>query len=179
MQCLKNSRPVARSVRAIFLAGGLFGIFLSATSGSAMTADLYEEVMADQRLTLFAGATEQAGMSDILKQEGPYILFVPSDQAMSNEGSAFLLNGVLLTPSNAGRLKDLISYHIVPAEQLTGNEADDQSLPTMMGVPLHVARFGEARVINRWAVVTERKEADNGVLYIVDRLLLPASPDLN
>lgn len=179
MQYLKNSCPVAHSVRAIFLAGGLFGIFLSAMSGSAMTASLYEELVADERLTLFAGAMEQAGMSGILKQEGPYILFVPSDQAMSNEGSAFLLNGVLLTPSNAGRLKDLVSYHIVPTEQLTEDGADDESLPTMMGVPVHMARFGKARVINGWAVVTERKEADNGVLYIVDRLLLPTSPDLN
>jgi uncharacterized surface protein with fasciclin (FAS1) repeats len=148
-------------------------------SGSAMTAGLYEELVADERLTLFAGAMEQAGMSGILKQEGPYILFVPSDRAMSNEGSAFLLNGVLLTPSNAGRLKDLVSYHSVPTEQLTGDGADDESLPTMMGVPVHMARFGKARVINGWAVVTERKEADNGVLYIVDRLLLPTSPDLN
>lgn len=179
MQLLAKHRPAAHSAIATILAEALFATFLCAVSQSALAADLYEEVMADERLALFAGAVEQAGMSSILKQKGPYILFVPSDQAMTNEGSAFLLNGVLLTPSNAGRLKDLVAYHIVPAEQLTENKANDAHLATMVGIPLHMTRFGKALVVNGVAVVTERKEADNGVLYIVDRLLFPASPDLN
>lgn len=176
MQIFRNTR---RAVKATFFVGGLSAMFLGAMSGLAMTADLYEEVVADERLTLFANAIEQAGLSGMLKQEGPFILFVPSDRAMTNEGSAFLLNSVLLTKSNVGRLKDLVSYHIVPTKQLAGNEARDVDLPTMTNTPLHMARLGEARVINGWAVVTDRKETDNGVLYVVDRLLLPASPDLN
>lgn len=179
MQIYASTQSVACTGKVISLAGCLFAILLGGMSPQAKSADLYEEVTADERLTLFANAIEQAGLSDMLKQEGPFILFVPSNQAMTNEGSAFLLNSILLTKSNAGRLKDLVSYHIVPTKQLAGNEASDVNLPTMTNTPLYMARLGEARVINGWAVVTDRKETNNGVLYVVDRLLLPASPDLN
>lgn len=176
MQTFKNTR---QSAKAIFFAGAMFAIFSGATTGPAAAASLYEEVSGDDRLTLFAGAVKQAGMAGMLKQGGPYILFIPSDQAMANEGSAFLLKGVLLTPANAARLKDLVSFHIVPAKGLNADEIDDEDLATMRGVPVHMERYGEARIVNGWAAVTERRQADNGVIYIVDRLLMPTSPDMN
>jgi uncharacterized surface protein with fasciclin (FAS1) repeats len=176
MRTLENTR---KTVKAIFLSGGLFAICTAAIGGTATAASLYEEVASDDRLTVFTGALEQAGMADILKQEGPYILFVPSDRAMANEGSAFLLSGVLLTPVNAGRLKDLLSYHIVPAERLDAEGINDEDLATMRGAPVHVTRYGNARMVNGWAAVTERRQADNGVIYVIDRLLIPTSPDMN
>ena len=179
MQNNASTQPVARTGRAISLAVCLSALILGGTGISAKSADLYDEVTSDERLTLFANAIDQAGLSDMLKQEGPFILFVPSDQAMTDEGSAFLLDSVLLTKSNAGRLKDLVSYHIVPTTESTGNAASDGNLPTMTDAPLHMARLGAARVINGWAVVTDRKETDNGVLYVVDRLLSPGSQSIN
>jgi uncharacterized surface protein with fasciclin (FAS1) repeats len=179
MQNYASTQSVARTGRAISLAVCLSAIIIGGTGISAKSADLYEEVTSDERLTLFANAVNQAGLSDMLKQEGPFILFVPSDQAMTDEGSAFLLDSVLLTKSNAGRLRDLVSYHIVPSAQSTGNAASDGNLPTMTDAPLHMARLGAARVINGWAVVTDRKETDNGVLYVVDRLLSPGSQSIN
>ncbi len=179
MQIYASTQSVARTGKAISLAVCLSAIIIGGTGISAKSADLYDEVTSDERLTLFANAIDRAGLSDMLKQEGPFILFVPSDQAMTDEGSAFLLDSVLLTKSNAGRLKDLVSYHIVPTTESTGNAASDGNLPTMTDAPLHMARLGAARVINGWAVVTDRKESDNGVLYVVDRLLSPRSQSIN
>ncbi len=194
MPIYASIQSVARTGKSISLAVFLSAIILGGTGTQAKSADLYEEVTSDERLTLFANAIDRAGLSDMLKQEGPFILFVPSDQAMTNEGSAFLLDSVLLTKSNAGRLKDLVSYHIVPSAQSTGNAAtgnaatgnaatgnavNDGNLPTMTDAPIHMARLGAARVINGWAVVTDRKETDNGVLYVVDRLLSPRSQNIN
>ena len=184
MPIYASIQSVARTGKSISLAVFLSAIILGGTGTQAKSANLYEEVTSDERLTLFANAIDRAGLSDMLKQEGPFILFVPSDQAMTNEGSAFLLDSVLLTKSNAGRLKDLVSYHIVPSAQSTGNAAtgnavNDGNLPTMTDAPIHMARLGAARVINGWAVVTDRKETDNGVLYVVDRLLSPRSQNIN
>ena len=179
MQICTSTQTVARTGKMISLAGCLIALILGGIGTQAKSADLYKEVTSDERLTLFANAVNQAGLSDMLKQEGPFILFVPSDQAMTNEGSAFLLDSVLLTKSNAGRLRDLVSYHIVPSAQSIGNAASDGNLPTMTDAPLHMARLGAARVINGWAVVTDRKETDNGVLYVVDRLLSPGSQSIN
>lgn len=92
---------------------------------------------------------------------------------MINEGSAFLLGRVLLTKSNIERLADLVLHHIVPARRLTLDQLEGCDLPTLAHVSLRVDRLGKALVVGGWAVVTDRKVADNGIIYIIDRLLWP------
>ena len=159
--------------KTISLAGCLGALSLGGLSLPTKSADLYQEVAADDRLALFSNAVERAGLSERLKEPGPFTLFVPSDQAMINEGSAFLLERVLLTKSNTERLADLVLYHVVPARRLTPDQLDSVNLPTLADVPLRVDRLGKALVVGGWAVVTDRKVADNGVIYIIDRLLWP------
>ncbi len=129
--------------------------------------------MADSRLALFANAVERAGISERLEEAGPFTLFVPSDQAMINEGSAFLLERVLLMKSAAGQLADLVLHHIAPVGLATPVRLAGVDLPTLANVPLRVERVGKGMLVGGWAVVTDRKVADNGIIYIVDRLLWP------
>lgn len=164
---------ILRSRETISLVAYLGALFSSGLSIQANSADLYQEVAADHRLALFSNAVERAGLSETLSETGPFTLFVPSDQAMINEGSAFLLERVLLTKSNTERLADLVLHHVVPGRRLTPVQLDNVELPTLAGVPLHVARVGNGMVVGGWAVVTDRKVADNGVIYVIDRLLWP------
>ncbi len=164
---------VLRSGQPISLVACLGALFLSGSSLQARSADLYQELTADDRLALFSNAVEQAGLSERLKEAGPFTLFVPSDQAMINEGSDILLERVLLTKSNAEHHADLVLHHVVPVRRLTPDQLDSVSLPTLAGFPLRVDRLGKALVVGGWAVVTDRKVADNGVIYIIDRLLWP------
>jgi len=139
----------------------------------AISADLSQAISADERLTLFSRAAVKAGLNKILKEPGPFVVFIPSDQAMINEGSAFLLNGVLLTAPNAGRLADLVQHHVVRSSTQTAELADVAELQTLANVPLDVARVGTGLTVARYATVTGQIVADNGVIYIVDRLLWP------
>ncbi len=164
---------VLRTGKTISLVACLCALFLGGISPQAKSADLYQELAADDRLALFSNAVERAGLSETLKEAGPFTLFVPSDQAMINEGSAFLLERVLLTKSNTERLADLVLHHVVPARRLTPDQLDSVNLPTLADVPLRVDRLGKALVVGGWAVVTDRKVADNGIIYIIDRLLWP------
>ena len=171
-----SSRAFSAALRIgknISLAACLGALSLGGPSLPAKSADLYQELTADDRLALFANAVEQAGLSERLKEAGPFTLFVPLDQAMVNEGSAFLLRRVLLTKSNTERLADLVLHHVVPARRLTPDQLDSVSLPTLADVSLRVDRLGKALVVGGWAVVTDRKVADNGIIYIIDRLLWP------
>ena len=166
-------RAVLRSGWTTSLIAGCCAIVLGGLGRQAMSGDLLEEVSTDERLALFSNAVEQVGLSERLKDAGPLTLFVPSDQAMINEGSAFLLEGVLLTKSAAEQLADLVLHQIVPARRLTPDQLDGVDLPTLSGVPLRVDRPGKALLVGGWAVVTDRKEADNGIIYVIDRLLWP------
>lgn len=167
------NRAVLRAGRTMSLAVCLCALFLIGLSRQAVSGDLYQEMMADGRLALFANAVERADLSESLKEAGPFTLFIPSDQAMVNEGSAFLLEGVLLTKSAAEQLADLVLHHIVPAKLATPVRLDGVDLPTLADVPLRVDRVGKGMLVGGWAVVTDRKVADNGIIYVVDRLLWP------
>jgi uncharacterized surface protein with fasciclin (FAS1) repeats len=154
----------------------LFAAFTASVAGQAKSEDLGQAISMDERTTLFASAVVKAGLSEVLKEPGPFIVFIPSDKAMINEGSAFLLNGVLLTEPNAGRLADLVRHHVVRANRRTLELAGDIELRTLANVPLDVARVGTGIIVARRAAVTDRLVADNGIAYIVDRLLWPWDP---
>lgn len=162
-----------------FVGGGsslmriLFAAITASSAGQAISEDLSQAISLDERTTLFANAVVKAELNDMLKEPGPFIVFIPSDKAMTDEGSAFLLNGVLLTESNAGRLADLVRHHVVRASDQTVKLSSDLELQTLANVPLDVARVGTGIIVGRHAVVTGRLIADNGTAYIVDRLLWP------
>ena len=148
-------------------------LFTGGLGGHAISADLSQAISSDARMTLFSRAAAKSGLGEILKGPGPFVVFIPSDEAMVNEGSAFLLDGVLLTESNAGRLADLVQHHVVRATRETVELSGVAELQTLANVPLDVARVGTGVTVARHAAVTGRIVADNGVVYIVDRLLWP------
>lgn len=165
--------------RSRFVSGGssltriLFTAITASLAGQAIAEDLSQAISLDQRTTLFANALVKAGLNDMLKEPGPFIVFIPSDKALTDEGAAFLLNGVLLTESNAERLADLVRHHVVRANHRTVKLSRDLELRTLANVPLDVARVGTGIIVGRRAAVTDRIVADNGVAYVVDRLLWP------
>lgn len=151
----------------------LFAVLATSVAGRAGSADLSQTISANDRLTLFARAVSRSKMTSVLQESGPFILFAPSDQALHNEGSAYLLESVLLSDSNAERLADLVRHHIVLSRGKGISLTGDANLETLANVPLSVTRVGSGLVVARHAVVIERIVADNGIVYIVDRLLWP------
>ena len=144
-----------------------------AASGRAVSADLGEAVSTDERLTLFARAVVKTGVARTLREPGPYIVFAPADRFLANEGSAFLLDSVLLTDANAGRLADLVRHHIVRTHGGVVAPSGKDELQTLAGVPLVVTRVGSGLLVDCCAVVIDRIAVDNGLIYVVDRLLWP------
>jgi len=157
------------------LAGVLLALLGTSWGGQAISGDLSEAISSEKRVSLFARAADRAGLTAALKGPGRYVLFIPSDKAMANEGSAFLLKSVLLTEQNAGRLADLVRHHVIRAEASV-DLAGDVDLQTLAGVPLEVARVGNGHLVAGHAAIVDRIEADNGVIYVVDRLLWPRDP---
>jgi uncharacterized surface protein with fasciclin (FAS1) repeats len=150
----------------------LLWAFAAGAPGRAVSADLAQVISSDPRLTLFARAITRAGLAPTLREPGT-IAFLPSDKALVNEGSAFLLDNVLLTDANAGRLTDLVRHHIVRARRDAPKLNGRDQLQTLAGVPLVVTRVGTGLLVDCCAVVTDRIAAENGVVYVVDRLLWP------
>ena len=119
--------------------------------------------------TLLAAA-KAAGLVDALKADGPLTVFAPTDKAFADLPEGTVED--LLLPKNRDRLAAILKYHVVPGKVLLG-------LPeakTLQGGQLDIRATGRFQV-NEATVVLANVQATNGVVHVIDRVLLPALPE--
>jgi uncharacterized surface protein with fasciclin (FAS1) repeats len=114
-------------------------------------------------------AIERAGLSDVLEHRGPYTVFAPSDDAFAKlpDGA---IESLLAAPDTVA---DVVNYHLVPGRITTGDIADRISAETVQGEYLAISNNGAVRVDGA-RIVSGDIEASNGVIHIIDGVLLPA-----
>ena len=116
-----------------------------------------------------ASALDRSGLAQALLDGGPYTVFAPSDEAFAKlpEG---VVDSLLVSPET---LPNVLSYHVVPGRMTAAQVAARRSAPTVQGEDLPVSNNGAIRV-DRARVVTGDIEATNGLIHVIDRVLLPA-----
>jgi uncharacterized surface protein with fasciclin (FAS1) repeats len=114
-------------------------------------------------------AIDRAGLSDVLEHEGPYTVFAPSDEAFAKlpDGA---VQSLLAAPDT---LADVVSYHLVPGRITAADIAGRISAETLQGEDLAISNNGAIR-IDGARLVSGDVKASNGVIHIIDRVLLPA-----
>jgi len=131
-----------------------------------------KEVIDTGEFKIFSTALKKAGLWDRITSEDGVTLFVVSDKAMRDEGSAFLLEKVLVTRYNQQRLLNFMSYHTYFGAPLLQNDIlREISLNPGTGPCLTVYRAGTSIRVGPESVVTDVKLVDSGIIYVIDRLL--------
>lgn len=152
----------------------LCAAFLPAFSASASAADVVEVIAANPKLTIFAAAVKSAGLTDKLKEKGPFTVFVPTDEAFKRLPGKALDN--LMKPENHEQLVKLVSYHIVAA-RIAAKDMDGKmyNTKTIMGKEIEIDADdpGEGIRINKVKIAATDEVADNGVVHELGRVLLP------
>ena len=147
---------------------------LPAFAVAASAADIAEVIAANPRLTTFAAAIKSAGLTNKLKEKGPFTVFAPTDEAFKRLPGKALEN--LMKPENREQLVKLVSYHILPA-RITAKDMDGKmyNSKTIIGkeVEIDADDPGEGIRINKAKVVATDAPADNGVVHELGRVLLP------
>ncbi|RUO20838.1 fasciclin [Aliidiomarina iranensis] len=119
-------------------------------------------------------ALDAADLVDVLNGEGPFTVFAPTDEAF-----AALPEGTvesLLEPENRDQLVAVLTYHVVSGKVMSGDLAGQQmSADTVEGSALNIDATGYGVKINDASVVTADIEADNGVIHVIDTVLIPGS----
>lgn len=139
-------------------------------------------------LSSLASALQTAQMTDLLTvSEGPYTVFAPDNAAFSKVDKATL--DTLMKSENREKLGSLLEYHVVEdkitAEDLSKMIDDDEgeyTLSTLAGGNLKATKEGENIVLtdengNKATVVKADIEASNGVIHIIDGVVMPAADD--
>jgi uncharacterized surface protein with fasciclin (FAS1) repeats len=148
-----------------------------ATAASTMTdemGDVLEVAAAEGDLGTFLGALEAAEIMDGLHDPGPFTVFVPTDAAFD----AYLADsGMTQAEVFAERqmLRGLLDYHIVNMSETSEQVMDmaGESFTTASGQPLDVSVDGDTVMVGNATVERYDIEASNGVIHVVDAVLVP------
>ena len=144
----------------------------------AAESDIVDTAVAAGDFTTLVSAVQAAGLEDTLRGEGPFTVFAPTDAAFEAlpEGTVETL---LEEPE--GDLTDILTYHVVEGEVMAADVAglDGQEVPTVDGATFTVSVADDGAVIltdaagNEVAVTQTDIAAGNGVIHVVDAVLMP------
>lgn len=137
----------------------------------AQRADIVDTAVAAGQFRTLAAALQAAHLVDTLKGDGPFTVFAPTDEAFRALPPGTVER--LLRPENRAELTRILTYHVVPGRVTSDQLAGRQIRPeTVAGARLSIdARQGVS--INDARVVQADVQAENGVIHVIDRVLLP------
>ena len=117
--------------------------------------------------TLLAAATA-AGLVDTLKSDGPFTVFAPTDDAFAAlpEGT---VEALLADPE---ALAGILTYHVVPGAVMSTDLVDDMKAGTVNGAEITID-LDDGVMVNDATVVAADVEASNGVIHVIDKVILP------
>lgn len=122
--------------------------------------------------TLLAAATA-AGLVDALKGDGPLTLFAPTDEAFAALPAGTVES--LLLPENKDQLVAILTYHVVPGKVMASDLAGKTlSAETLNGASVAVDGT-DGVVVGGAKVIKADVKASNGVIHVIDKVLIPAS----
>jgi uncharacterized surface protein with fasciclin (FAS1) repeats len=145
-----------------------------ASGGGATTSteSLLDVAEADGRFTTLLTAIDAAGLRETLEEAGPYTIFAPTDEAFAAL-PAETLEALLADPA---QLRDILLYHVVDGSVLAADLSSQTEVTTLQGSTITVGGDSMEVLLNGNAeVITADLETSNGVIHVIDAVLLPNS----
>ena len=147
----------------------LIAIALGAAAVAAQAKDIVDTAVAAGTFKTLATALQAAGLVDTLKGKGPFTVFAPTDEAFAKIPKADL--DALL--KDKAKLTAVLTYHVVPGTVMA-KDVKAGKVKTVQGGELTVATAGGVMVDGAKVVKTDIV-ADNGVIHVIDTVIMPAS----
>lgn len=163
---LLSLKSAAAGIAAMALAGSVF-------AGSIAKKDIVDTASAAGSFETLLAAATAAGLVDTLKGEGPFTVFAPTDDAFAALPEGTVEN--LLKPENKDQLVDILTFHVVPGKVMSGDiSGQELTAETVQGGELAVDAT-DGVVVNGATVVQADIESSNGVIHVIDAVILPPS----
>lgn len=129
------------------------------------------------QFTTLVAAVKAAGLAETLSGKGPFTVFAPTDEAFAKLGKGVIAD--LLKPENKQKLTSILTYHVLGNQTLAAKVVAQKELPTLQGQSLAVVVDGKKVTVGGANVVKTDILGSNGVIHVVDSVLLPpAVPNL-
>jgi uncharacterized surface protein with fasciclin (FAS1) repeats len=144
---------------------------LAATTARAQEKDIVDTAVGAGSFKTQAAALTAGDLIQTLKGKGPFTVFAPTDEAFAKLPAATLAD--LLKPENKAKLVAILTYHVVPGKVMASQVTGLTSAKTVNGASLKISVMGGGVMIDNAHVVKTDIATSNGVIHVIDTVLLP------
>jgi len=145
------------------------GQAVEAADARQATHDIVDTAVGAGQFTTLVTAVKAAGLVDVLKSDGPFTVFAPTDEAFAKIPEQQLQ--ALLKDQEA--LKAVLTYHVVPGKVMAADVVELNSADTVQGEPVRIAVKDGTVMINNAKVIKTDIDCTNGVIHVIDTVLMP------
>jgi transforming growth factor-beta-induced protein len=144
------------------------------TEEPEMPKTIVDIAVEDGRFTTLVAAVQAAGLDEALSGEGPFTVFAPTDEAFAAlpEGTVEALL------ADIPALTDILLYHVVEGKVMAADVAELSNAPTLQGQYVDISVEDGKVMIDGAQVILTDIETSNGVIHVIDAVLLPESRDI-
>ena len=156
----------------ILVLASTFSILATSVVNPKNEKDIVETAIDNGQFTILTKALEAAGLTEILKKKGNFTVFAPTDAAFAKLPAGTL--EMLLKPENKEKLKAILLYHVINTE-LTAKKVAKLNGRLIMTLQRGVLKIDTTNgvKVNDATVITSDVKAENGVIHVIDTVLIP------
>lgn len=144
---------------------------LPAMAADKGSKDIVDTAVSAGQFNTLAKALQAAGLVDTLKGKGPFTVFAPTDEAFAKLPAGTI--DELLKPESKEKLKSILLYHVVSGKVTAAKVTKMSSAKTLNGQEVKISTSGGKVMVNDATVVKPDVMASNGVIHVIDTVLLP------
>jgi len=143
----------------------------AALPAKAADKDIVDTAVGTGDFKTLAAALKAANLVSTLKREGPFTVFAPTDAAFAKLPAGTVEN--LLKPENKQQLVDILTYHVVPGKVMAADVVGIDEAKAVNGKMIDVQVDGSSVKVNEANVTSTDIAASNGVIHVIDQVMLP------
>ena len=157
----------------VFVFGVMAMVLAMGSTVKSQSKDIVDLAVGNDGLKTLVAAVKAGGLVDVLKSDGPFTVFAPTDEAFAALPEGTLES--LLKPENKDQLVAILKYHVVSGKIMSTDLSNGQKATTVQGEKIKVAiKSGGVKIENANVVAADVK-AKNGVVHVIDAVILPPS----
>ena len=137
----------------------------------AQSKDIVGLAAGNENLSTLVAAVQAAGLVETLQSAGPFTVFAPTNAAFEALPAGTLES--LLKPENKAKLASILTYHVLGSKVMSSDLSNGQMAKTVEGADVKVTLNGDVVMINDAKVVAADVSASNGVVHVIDKVMLP------
>ena len=164
---------MTKMMKTAAVAVAVVAMVSAAGTARAQEKDIVDTAVAAGSFTTLAKALQAADLVGTLKGAGPFTVFAPTDEAFAKLPAGTLAD--LLKPENKAKLTAILTYHVVAGKVMASQVTGMKSAKTVNGQELAISVKGGSVMINNAKVAKADVPASNGVIHVIDTVLLPAA----